>query len=1222
MQNICIKLGLSSRPELWMQAIASSLCILAGLWYDSGHRAVAQIAPDSHLSTIVTTENNLNFAIDGGQRAGSNLFHSFQEFSIPTDGSAIFNNAVDLDAIINRVTGDLPSNIDGLLQTNGDADLFLLNPNGLIFGPNAQLNIGGSFVATSAERILFEDGTFFSTSDTLSDPILTMSAPIGLQMGSSSMPITLQGDGHQLDHRLDFAPIQNLTPSQIGLQVQADETLALIGAGLTLEGAILTAPSGHIELGSVAEGTVQWSDDWTFNYNDVNAFQDMQLSQRALVDVSDRQSGSVHVYGSRVQLDTGATIFGQQFGTQTGGLISLQGSNEISLRGTAPGGTPRTQVRVETTGSGRGSPITVSTQLFRVRGGSAVVSATFGAARAGDITIQDTNQVKITGFSASSPGDTSALSAVATLSIGGRGRAGNIFIDVDDQLRLRDGGSIVSLALLGSGSGGKIDIESPSIRVQGISPVESVAGISSATIGSGDAGNIDIKTDALFLGGGALIDSSSIEEGNAGDITIEASERIQVDGFVETDLNTSGMVSSGINSVTSSLETSSITTLPGVNPIPNGNAGAVRLTTPRLVISNQGQISTRTAGPGDVGTININASVIELNSLGRIIATTENGNGGAIRINTDRLTLDNGLINASVLGEGERGSTVSINATESIEISGNGGQTLFTNTVQPVLVGNFMESLIEQGIWAIATNNSIPGNISLETNNLLIRNGSVVANATFIQPDDSTITDSGRAVGVRTRPITTDINARQTAADIAEPIVEPTIRINANGTVDIRASIVTSSTQGQGQGFNAGNIEINTQRLFLKDGGIVVATTLGDRDGGDLRIDASESIELQGRSPLGGIIPSGLYADAQNEATGKGGSLRIETPLLILQNGATISVNTNTEIVPSTHSSSRTTSQVPMTDDFDAGNINAYVDLLVLDQSRITASSPRGEGGRITLESTDGLVMRNSSILTEAGTEERGGGDGGNIEISTPLIAAFDDSDIVANAVGGDGGDINIESLLIAALDDSDIVANASEGNGGNIEIATQGLFGIEFRDTLTDKSDITASSRSGLDGMVTITTPNVNPASDTILLPSTVLSSTQSIVTACGVSANSRFNITGRGGIPMGPEGSGIGDRPFTSLLPDFGHIPSTLEIEDMDEAVSSPLQPSAMPSMPSMSATTQNLPDTPPVNTERRVQEATAMAIDSNGQVQFIAATSPSIESPVSCVAHPSVS
>lgn len=94
----------------------------------------AQISADGSLTTTVSSADGLHFTIDQGDRAGNILFHSFEQFLVPTNGAAIFNNATDITTIFSRVTGDNISTIEGLIQTNGTADLLLLNPRGIQFG--------------------------------------------------------------------------------------------------------------------------------------------------------------------------------------------------------------------------------------------------------------------------------------------------------------------------------------------------------------------------------------------------------------------------------------------------------------------------------------------------------------------------------------------------------------------------------------------------------------------------------------------------------------------------------------------------------------------------------------------------------------------------------------------------------------------------------------------------------------------------------------------------------------------------------------------------------------------------------------------------------------------------------------------------------------------------------------------------------------------------------
>ncbi|MGL5077642.1 MAG: filamentous hemagglutinin N-terminal domain-containing protein, partial [Waterburya sp.] len=141
----------------------------------------AQIIPDESLSTNTEQQGENRLNINGGEREGNNLFHSFEEFSIPEGLEAVFENAPDIENIFTRITGEEASAINGILRTQGGANLFLVNPNGIIFGENAQLDVGGSFIATTADSIQFEDGTEFPATGAENEPILTVSVPIGLQ---------------------------------------------------------------------------------------------------------------------------------------------------------------------------------------------------------------------------------------------------------------------------------------------------------------------------------------------------------------------------------------------------------------------------------------------------------------------------------------------------------------------------------------------------------------------------------------------------------------------------------------------------------------------------------------------------------------------------------------------------------------------------------------------------------------------------------------------------------------------------------------------------------------------------------------------------------------------------------------------------------------------------------------------------------------------------------
>ena len=248
----------------------------------------AQVVEDGTLSTEVNTENSRDFTINAGEQRGNNLFHSFQEFSVPNSGSVFFDNAVTIQNIITRVTGSSISEINGLIKSNGTANLFLLNPNGIIFGENASLDIGGSFIGTTAESLVFEDGTEFPSNPDNSEPLLTVNVPLGLQFGSNPGKII---------NRANLKASNPLDPTgqdqiKLGLTTDPGQTLALIGNGITFDGGAASAPMGNIELGSVAENSFVTLEPiakgWQANYVDVSQFRDIQLDNLASVDVVEK----------------------------------------------------------------------------------------------------------------------------------------------------------------------------------------------------------------------------------------------------------------------------------------------------------------------------------------------------------------------------------------------------------------------------------------------------------------------------------------------------------------------------------------------------------------------------------------------------------------------------------------------------------------------------------------------------------------------------------------------------------------------------------------------------------------------------------------------------------------------------------------------------------------------------------------------------------------------
>jgi len=211
----------------------------------------AQLIPDNTLgkeNSLVNSINSLEDRIDGGAVRGSNLFHSFKEFNIGNSKNVNFNNPTTIQNILTRVTGNNQSQILGKLGVLGNANLFLINPHGIIFGKDASLDIKGSFVGSTASFINFVDGTQFSAVSAENKPLLTVSAPLGLGMGNNPGEIRVKGDGHSIFG--DGISIPFIDSSTKGLEVAPGKTIALIGGNIILEGGLIKTKFGRIELGS------------------------------------------------------------------------------------------------------------------------------------------------------------------------------------------------------------------------------------------------------------------------------------------------------------------------------------------------------------------------------------------------------------------------------------------------------------------------------------------------------------------------------------------------------------------------------------------------------------------------------------------------------------------------------------------------------------------------------------------------------------------------------------------------------------------------------------------------------------------------------------------------------------------------------------------------------------------------------------------------------------
>lgn len=1150
-----------------------------------GCPAQAQISKDGTLSTEVDRSGEV-FEITGGSRAGNNLFHSFEEFSVPTNNTAFFKNASDIANIIGRVTGGSLSNIDGLIRANGSANLILLNPNGISFGPNARLDIGGSFLGSTANSVQFADGTEFIAAD--GPALITVSVPVGLQMGPNGGAIQVQGPGHNRFDSNGGSLVEAPLEPRIGLQVQPEQTLALVGGDISLEGGILQAEAGRIELGSVREGQVSLNpaatEGWTLGYEGAS-FKDVELSSGALLETSGPAGGSIHLQGARISLREGSTLLIQA--AQDAGSLSINAAESVEVNSSFIGTTAW--------GSGRGGDITVSANSLTVTDGGSLMSSTLGTGKGGDVIANVSGTTLVEKFSrsdrqvqgssifalTSGPADggdvrintnqliiadgaevgtsdslrmVDGVPEVATGNAGtvvvtaresvevfdtnqeaadvprglysrlysgtfGQGSSGDVSVSTG-RLSIEDGGLVGAGVLRpsarfgepapesGTGQGGDLAVAAELIEVRGTSATAfRPSALGTFTLGAGNAGDAAINTARLVIQAGGGVSSLTYAQGDAGELSVNASESISVSG---ADAQT-GFISE-INASAALLNQELRATL-FLPELPTGDTGELDINTNRLTITDGGRIAVQHDGTGAAGTLFVNADSISLDTGGAIAAGTgngispgappstpaseavEDGRDRGVEISTRQLTIQGrARISTTTLSE-QAGSNITINASESVEVIGSGfGE--FRDLVESVTGGTASLSSIENSSILTGSDGSgLAGNLSIETQQLILREGALVTSAA---------TGAGRA------------------GDLS---------VKAPGGLETSGSGLLSVTIGSG---DAGTVTIDTSQLTVQDGAVVSTATLGDGAGGNLRVNASESVELL-RTPVEAIIPTGLFTNTLG--SGDAGDLTINTQQLIVRGGARATAQSggfsvegvapllgaggnlivtapdsveiegtspNPQFSTSTLSTA-TSSSAP------AGSLEINTgQLAVQDEAEVAINSTgSGDAGNLLVEANSVLIDNQAGI--NATTQS---GRGGNIAIAAENIVWRRNSNTTAAALGtGSGGNIFIEADTLVALEDSDITANALEGMGGNIEITAQGLF-------FCSTCQVSATSELGVDGEVELVNPEMEASLEFLEVPEEVIRPEQVVALSCAVNggSSSQFTITGRGGLPPSP--------------------------------------------------------------------------------------------------------
>lgn len=765
--------------------------------------AAAQIVPDTTLpvnSTVNLQENT--FVIEEGTQTGSNLFHSFQEFSVPKDTTAHFNNNPTIQNIFSRVTGDSISNIDGLIKANGTANLFLINPNGIIFDRKASLNIGGSFLASTANSIIFSDNSHFSTINAQATTLLTVNVPIGLQFGGAPGQIVNKSQAN-------VNGLPNSIGAFTGLQVPDGKSLALIGGDILLEGGNVTALGGRIELVSVdGLSTVSLSaidNGWIVGYEGVQNFQDIYMSEQAVVDASgyivfpptsesppkfrpinEGKSGDIQVR-SRSLILNNSGITTVNAGMEMGGSLTVN-ADTIELSGTLvdplnpPNGILAGGLFTQTLDSGTSGNLTINTNELIVRDGAQISSGTFGSGAGGSLTVIASD----------------------------------------------------SVTLIGRRSDGKFG-----------------SGLFSQSEGSGNAGDLTITTRRLIVQDGAEVSSSSIYAGKAGNLTVRASESVEVSGGRDyifpnfpPKFSPSSIVSqveekaTGAESILT-VETGNLTVRDGgrisASTGSNQPGGNVIVNVDCITLENGGQITALTVGEGKGGTLNVNArEFIEIigtrnsNPSGLFTQSQNLGDAGDLIVSTGRLTIrDGGAISADTQ-LGGKGGSITINTGDAVELIGLSSTTIAAEDAK------FSPAVREE-------DGRLPSRITA------ITQGTGNAGSVTINAEELTVSDSA----------TVALNAKSGGGAAGDLNVQSPQIILFN-----QGAIAAETELGQG-----GNISLISEDIQLRNSQVSTSAGEGDLqgDGGNITIRTDTIVGLENSDISADGFDSGGVIDIQTQ---------------------------------------------------------------------------------------------------------------------------------------------------------------------------------------------------------------------------------------------------------------------------------------------------------------------------------------------------------------------
>ena len=780
----------------------------------------AQNITASGLNTQVNQAGN-SYTITGGTRPGGgpNLFHSFGDFSVDGGQLANFLNNTNLPTsnILGRVTGGTISTIDGTIQTTGfgGANLFLMNPSGIVLGPGASLNVGGSVSFTTAQYMRLLDGVgananFYANpaNDGLANSILTVNAS-----AFEFLSATPAGYGFLTAPN----PTPTITIQGSALSVPTGQSISLVGGKVAIEGgARLSAPNGSIKLASAAS-------PGEFDVASLSALPNVggtlftssgsvSLAPGSSINVSG--SSTVLIQGGQLVLSVNDATLSTSENPVPLNTIALRSGSSIttSNSGTDPGADAQltaSQVHLadgsflttQTSGAGRGGNLHLTADSLTLENSSAIVTRNSDLGLVGGDLLLNVGTLRLLG------GD-SGGSQIASINNTGTDLDGDGIVDVTgvggnvtilrttqgansaaDSVVLSEGSRITSSVGSTGGNGGGISIRAISLDLN------EGSSISSSTGGIGHGGNIGLSVRQLGLVDGATISSFTSSENPIP----AAGGMVTVQGLAGPGSMASSVRLSGL---TARIITDSLAGAPGDITV---NAGTVTVTDGAAIAAG----SATSTGPA--GKVTVTADSVVISADGQIFSRSFAQNSGQVTITADALTMHKGFINTSTSSEsGGRGGDVVI----------NGGTVSLTN-------GSSISS--QSGSVEAPFSTGRAGDITITGESLTLANNSEITTSS-----KGTVESAGDAGNITVQSRSTVMLSNSSITTEAIQASGGRIDINAPKMVQlVNSQVSTSVKDGTGGG---GNISVDPDFVVLKGSQIFAQAFAGS--GGAIGITA------------------------------------------------------------------------------------------------------------------------------------------------------------------------------------------------------------------------------------------------------------------------------------------------------------------------------------------------------------------------------------------------